>query len=148
LNDVFFNGLDIDNYISTMDSENPALSHVGDADKFFEMFSGQKAAADKKKEKPQSEIVEDRGPKEPLEKEEEKISVPIKASATESKCSRVRRRTDADPAPTDVGGLTMKDLTEPTIRDDANGSEVKHMGDSVIKKSTSELIRERFNRRK
>ena len=80
--------------------------------------------------------------------EEEAVPIPIEKSATTSKCSRVRRRSDADDLPDDVGGLTMKDLKEPTIRDDANGSEVKHMGDSVIKKSTSELMKERFNRRR
>lgn len=88
--------------------------------------------------------------KEGKAEEEKKEAKPVKItkSATESKCTRVRRRSDADPLPDDTGGLTEKDLKEPKIHDDAEGSSVKHMGDSVIKKSTSELMKERFNRRR
>lgn len=61
-------------------------------------------------------------------------------------CRRVRIRSDADEVKEDPG-VTERQLREPTMRDDANGSSVKHMGDSVIKKSTSELMRERISRR-
>ena len=81
------------------------------------------------------------------ESEPEKVAVPVKRSATESKCTRVRRRSDADDLPDDTGGLTEKDLKEPKIHDDAEGSSVKHMGDPEIRKSISELMRERMARR-
>ena len=81
------------------------------------------------------------------EAEPEKVAVPVKRSATESKCTRVRRRSDADDLPDDAGGLTEKDLKEPKIHDDAEGSSVKHMGDPEIRKSISELMRERMARR-
>ena len=87
------------------------------------------------------------GEEEEFEPEPEKVPVPIKRSATESKCTRVRRRSDADDLPDDTGGLTEKDLREPKIHDDAEGSSVKHMGDPEIRKSISEFMRERMARR-
>ena len=144
LNDIFFNGLDVDNYSG---------ERAGDADKFFEMYSASRGA-----EAPAEATVEEEVPpavipevevKEEVkeEPEPEKVAVPVKRSATESKCTRVRRRSDADDLPDDTGGLTEKDLKEPKIHDDAEGSSVKHMGDPEIRKSISELIKERMSRR-
>ena len=90
---------------------------------------------------PTEEVVED----EKVEEEPEKVAKPIKKSATESRCTRVRHRSDADDLPDDTG-LTEKDLREPTIHNDANGSSVKKVGDGPIKKSISELMTERLKR--
>lgn len=152
LNQAFFNGLNIDNFGIT---ENESGFGLGDApddkDKFYNAYMGKmgkepEAAEEAVKE----EVAQEAAPAEILEEEEiiepEKVAEPIKRSATESKCTRVRRRSDADDLPDDTG-LTEKDLKEPTIHSDANGSSVKHMGDSVIKKSISELMKERMSRR-
>ena len=78
------------------------------------------------------------------------IVVPVpntnRFTASVCKCTRVRIRGDEDDLPEETG-LTEKDIKEPTPKDDANGSKVEHMGDSVIKKSTGELMRERMARR-
>ena len=153
LNKAFFDGLNIDNFgIGEEESGFGLGSDAGDADKFYNAYMGKIGKTPEAEEEAVKEEAPEKAvPAEFLEEEEiiepEKIAEPIRRSATESKCTRVRRRSDADDLPDDTGGLTEKDLKEPKIHDDAEGSSVKHMGDSVIKKSTSELMRERMSRR-
>ena len=78
---------------------------------------------------------------EAAEAEPEKIAEPIRRSATESRCTRIRRRSDADDLPDDTG-LTEKDLKEPTVHSDANGSSVRKMGGTAVRKSIPEGMTE------
>lgn len=80
------------------------------------------------------------------EKQKSAKTMPTAASAdiqavykSATACTRVRIRSDADDLPDDTG-LTMKDIREPTPRNDAEGSK-------VIQMSTSELMKSRMKRR-